>query len=83
MPHTVSHAWTVGGTLLLRGKVSDLWYGIAGGGVRGSLALTGLKVFAGRQMEIEIRDECLIATEGGCRSWSLTRSVSSSANQAN
>jgi DUF917 family protein len=53
-----------GGSLLMRGKVSDVGRRIAAGFVRGSLTLTGLEDFTGRQMVIDIQNEYLIATEG-------------------
>jgi uncharacterized protein len=54
-----------GGSLLLRGKVSDVGRRIAAGFVRGSLTITGLETFSGRELRIDIQNEYLIATENG------------------
>jgi uncharacterized protein len=54
-----------GGSLLLRGKVSDVGRRIDTGFVRGSLTVTGLETFSGRELHIDIQNEYLIATENG------------------
>jgi uncharacterized protein len=56
-----------GGTLLLRGKVTDIDRRIAGGFVRGRLTVTGLDADAGRQLLIDIQNEYLVAIEGDRR----------------
>ena len=53
-----------GGTLLMRGKVTDIDRRIAAGFVRGSLTVTGLEAFSGRSAVIDIQNEYLIAREG-------------------
>ncbi len=53
-----------GGTLLMRGKVTDIGRRIAAGFVRGSLTVTGLETFSGRNMVIDIQNEYLVAREG-------------------
>lgn len=54
-----------GGSLLLRGKVSDVGRRIAAGFVRGSLTITGLEEYSGRALHIDIQNEYLIASENG------------------
>ncbi len=53
-----------GGTLLMKGKVTDIGRHIAAGFVRGSLTVTGLEGFSGRSMTIGIQNEYLVAREG-------------------
>jgi DUF917 family protein len=53
-----------GGTLLMKGKVSDIGRRIAAGFVRGSLTITGLENDAGRSLVIDIQNEYLVAREG-------------------
>lgn len=55
------------GTLLMRGKVTDIERRLAGGFVRGRLVLAGLDADAGREITIDIQNEYLVATEGGDR----------------
>ncbi len=56
-----------GGTLLMRGKVTDIGRRISGGFVRGSLTVAGLDADAGRQLVIDIQNEYLVASEGSQR----------------
>lgn len=53
-----------GGTLLMKGKVTDIGRRIAAGFVRGNLTVTGLEGFSGRSLIIDIQNEYLIAREG-------------------
>lgn len=53
-----------GGTLLMRGKVTDIERRLSGGFVRGRMTLAGLDADAGRQIAIDIQNEYLVATEG-------------------
>lgn len=53
-----------GGSLLMRGKVTDIARRIAAGFTRGALTIAGLDADAGRRLTVDIQNEYLIAREG-------------------
>jgi DUF917 family protein len=57
-------AETVGGHVLLEGKLVDVERRLTGGFTRGSVTIDGLGADAGRQVRLEIQNENLVALEG-------------------
>jgi uncharacterized protein len=55
----------IGARLLIEGKLADIERRVAGGFVRGSAVIEGLRDHSGRLMRLEIQNEYLVALEDG------------------